>query len=447
MAEHKGQVELEDVKIQGKDGSSKVWLMPMNEFLEKFGTQVDLANPRLSKGLSPGEAEARVAKYGKNVFTPVQQQSDIVRFLLGFTDPFMVMLLVAGVLSFIAYSLDRSQAINMYLGILLFAVTIFSCVFSFVQEGKATSAMEAFKSMLPQVCHVIRNGHEQDIPAADLVPGDVIRMSTGDKVPADARLFFVRDLKVEMSSLTGEPDAISRYIESKEKEDHEKDASNLVFSSAQCIEGEGFGVVVATGDHTYIGRIAKFASDAHVEDTPLTVEVKIVVKRVACFALILAIAFFIIGMVRSGNFILSFVNGFIVVALACVPEGLPMTVVSCLTIASKRMAKNHVFVKTLPCVETLGSVNLICSDKTGTLTQNKMCVENFWFDLHSTSGNTVSQAFPPARLRPKHPADPLPTFAYIEAIMAVCNRTRFEDHRELSPEDIAVCVSFLLLTN
>jgi magnesium-transporting ATPase (P-type) len=283
--------------------------------------------------------------------------------------------------------------------------------------------------------------------------GDIIHIKIGDKVPADARLFWCQgnpmfsrthlmddhqtnpslsaDLKLEMSSLTGEPNAISRSVIASEERDI--DASNLVFNTAQCMEGEGYGIVYATGDHTFIGRIASLASETKEAPTPMQREVLIFVSRLSVVALTMAIVFFLIGWGRQSfnksAWIPAFVNGFVVIAVACVPEGLPVTVVSCLSIASARMAEQDCYVKQLSSVETLGSVSLICSDKTGTLTMNKMAVANFFFDLYRHSGAAMLETLPPSSMRsePK-----MPTFAYMETIMGVCNRERFVDQRELT---------------
>lgn len=411
----------------------KYWLDSVEDFAKRHKTSINAEQPKSSAGLTSAEAASRLLTYGPNAFTTKAGKPEWLKYLLQYTDPFMIMLLLAGVLSLVAYSLDTTQPINMYLGILLFGVTFLSCTFAYFQEGKATSAMSGFQNMLPRSARVIRDGREIEIPAIDLVPGDVIRVVIGDQIPADARCFWVNDLKVEMSSLTGEPNALSRKVISEEDRDIE--ASNLIFNTSQCMEGEGYAIVYGTGDNTLIGRIANLASGTKEGQTPLQIEVSLFVKKIATLAFSLCIIFFVIGMARGAAFISTFISA-IIVAIACVPEGLPMTVVSALSITAKRMADKHCFIKQLSSVETLGSVNLICSDKTGTLTQNKMCVANFWFDLYSFPADAVKRDLPPARLRPKK-GDATPTFAFMEATMGVCNRTRFEDQRDLTPAEVA----------
>jgi sodium/potassium-transporting ATPase subunit alpha len=409
--------------------SPRLHQTPIEAFAAEKGTKIDMLSPKDSGGLTEAEAALRLERDGPNVFTQQEGRPAWLKFLLLFTDPFMLLLIIAGILSFIAYAFDTKQPINLYLGILLEAVTFLSCVYSFLQEGKATSAMESFKSMLPKFAFVIRDGTGRSVPASNLVVGDVIRVATGDQVPADARVFFVQDLKLEMSSLTGEPNAISRSLNATEDRDIE--AANLLFNTAQCHEGEGYAIVYATGDQTFIGRIAQLASNTKEVETPMQKEVLIFVKRLGVVALTMACIFFIIGFARIKftNWIPPFVNGFIVVAVACVPEGLPMTVVSCLSVASKRMAEEDCYVKQLSSVETLGSVNLICSDKTGTLTQNKMVVANFFFDLYRHVADAMNETLPVHQMRRE---TVMPTFAYIEAIMGVCNRERFADEHKLT---------------
>ena len=409
----------------------KHWTTDLEIFAKELGVVIDTKDPKRSKGLSPGEVVVRTEKYGKNDFTPPPKHPEWVKYLLHFTDPFMILLIVAGVLCFIAYSLDTTQALNLYSAILLEGVTFLSCTFAYIQEGHADSAMAAFKNMIPKYATVIRDGVQVSIPAADIVPGDIVYIKLGTQVPADARLLWIQDLKVEMSSMTGEPNAVSRKLVGDE--DQEVHASNLVFSTAQVVEGEGIGLVYNIGDQTLIGNIAKLASDTKEVETPLQREVSIFVKKLSIVAFISAVVFFAIGFGRTSNFLNAFVNGFIVVSVACVPEGLPATIVSCLGIASRRMAAKDCYVKQLSSVETLGSINLICSDKTGTLTQNKMAVENFWFDGISHQNTQVIANYSPAYMRQQKTS---PTFMFMETIMAVCNRSRYEDNAQLTEEQV-----------
>lgn len=209
------------------------------------------------------------------------------------------------------------------------------------------------------------------------MPGDIVRLCLGDRVPADLRLIAVSDLKTESSSLTGESDAITATVVAVHEAPLE--CRNVVFSSSLVMNGEGYGVVIKTGDHSMIGSIATLAAGSGViEETLLEKEVHRFVLVIAVIAVITAGALFGIGMGRGRPFIFSFVNGFIIVIVANVPEGLPATVASCLSITASRMAERHVLIKRTNIIESLGSATVIASDKTGTLTQNRMTVENLW---------------------------------------------------------------------
>ena len=420
-----------------------IQLLSIPGIASRLHTNIDLNNVRNSQGLSAKEAAERLARDGLNALTPPKETPEIIKYLSHYLDPFMILLTLCGVLSCIAYAADTSQQINLWIGVVLFGVVVLSSTFAYVQSGKASAVMKAFKNMLPKVCHVVREGRLQDINASQLVVGDIVKVGTGDQVPADLRLIYSNDLKVEVSSLTGESLPITCSVVSKEERIEE--AKNITFNSSQCLEGEAIGVVYATGDRTLIGKIARLASQTTTVDTTLQKEVKGFVKKLTIFSFIMGLVFFAIGLGRNGTgktqAIDSFINGFIVVLIANVPEGLPVTVVTILTITGRRLAALNVFVKQLASVETLGSATVIASDKTGTLTQNKMSVSRLWFDLTPMSVETVYRDLGPSTLtmNPNNVAKSLysgtATLRALERVCAVCSRTRFEDHRELTDEE------------
>ena len=256
-------------------------------------------------------------------------------------------------------------------------------------DRQTASVMNAIKGMLAASCTVIRDGKEQRIDPVTLVPGDVVRLGLGDRVPADLRIIYTADLKTEQASLTGEPDAIPATTVAVH--DLPVEARNLVFSSSLVMNGEGFGVVYRTGDNTMIGSIAALAGQANHEETLLQKEVHRFVNFIAILAIVCAFVFFGIGMGRHQPVVSTFVNGFIVVIVANVPEGLPATVTICLSITAKRMAERHVLIKRTDIIESLGSATVIASDKTGTLTQNRMTVEHLWYNRSSFNANTASR--------------------------------------------------------
>ena len=256
---------------------------------------------------------------------------------------------------------------------------VITCIVTFLQDKATADVLSSIKGMLASSTAVIRDGQERRIDPAGLVPGDIVRLCLGDRVPADLRIIFCADLRTECSSLTGEPDAIPATVTAVHEAPIE--CRNIVFSSSLVMNGEGYGVVIKTGDNTMIGSIANLAAGSgHVAETLLEQEVHRFVNFIAVLAIIMAFCFFGIGMGRGRPWRDSFINGFIVVLVANVPEGLPATVTSCLSITAKRMAERNVLIKRTNIIESLGSATVIASDKTGTLTQNRMTVENLWYN-------------------------------------------------------------------
>ena len=326
-----------------------------------------------------------------------------------------------------------------------------TCTLTYLQGRQTSSVMSSFLKMLPAQTTVIRDGKESRVPAEELTLGDIVRLGLGDRVPADLRIIDHKELKVEMSSMTGEPDAIACFVE--KKHDMPAEARNLVFNSAlvmKCVpisclrsppkaqperaitppavpprvraralgpnhafcapraiavaptpppssfltqcSGEARGVVMRIGDQTMIGKIAGLASSTTTVRSNMEVEVEKFVHQVTLIALATSVVFVAIGCGQDQSptgIIAAFVNGFILVMVAYVPEGLPATVASCMTIAAQRMAVRHVFVKRPDIIEALGAATVIASDKTGTLTQNKMTVENMWVNKQAQNVRSV----------------------------------------------------------
>ena len=359
-------VVVEEEKELSEADADKLWLLSLKDVAAKYpDSHLDYTNPRSSLGLTSAKAAELLLKNGKNELKPPEEHSELVKYLLQFTDPFMLLLVLSGILSAaVAYPVDTTQPLNLYIGIILWVVVFVSATFSYVQEGKASDVMKSFKGMLPAQAKVVRDGVEKGIPANEIVVGDLLKVGTGDIIPADMRIMWTQDCKVETSSLTGESLPLSCSIKSPDALKIEQ-AKNVCFNSSKCLEGESWGVVFATGDASLIGQIAGLAGATKKEDTTLQREIKIFVKTLTIFSVFLGAVFFIIGMARGQNWIYAFINGFIVVMIACVPEGLPMTVVSCLTITARRLGEKNVFVKQLQSVETLGSITVIATDKTG----------------------------------------------------------------------------------
>jgi magnesium-transporting ATPase (P-type) len=379
---------------QSRDYEADEHFLSLSELSKRYETQLDLVNPRKSRGITLAMAGQRLETYGKNKLTPPKETPEIIKFLLNFTDPFMIVLIIAGSFCFLAWGIgNQEDKTNAILGAVLYIVVVITCIMTYLQSRQTSSVTEMFAKMLPAQCTIIRDGKESRIAAENLVIGDIVKLNLGDRIPADMRLIDVKDLKVEMSSMTGEPDAITCFVE--KQHDLPNEARNLVFNSALVMNGEGVGVVIRTGDNTMIGKIAKLASTTTAQRSNMENEVLHFVHQVTKIAIATSIIFFTIGAARVGTregTLNAFINGFILVMVAFVPEGLPATVATCLTIAAQRMAARRIFIKRPDIIEALGAATVIASDKTGTLTQNKMTVENMW----------VNKGAQNVRVRPNH---------------------------------------------
>lgn len=321
----------------------------------------------------------------------------IVVFLHEQTGFFSLLLWLGSFLCFIAYGMTVYQESNpetrtgytdpsnLYLGIVLAVVVFVTGCFSFHQTSKAASLMDNFKNMIPKNSMVRRQkssggteGDFETIPARNIVPGDVIKISSGEQVPADVILFQTSEMKVDNSSLTGEPEQLIR--KAGETNNNILESENVAFFGTNCTAGSGVGIVFKTGDNSVIGRIASLSDSAEKKETPLSKEIARFILIVSAVAIFLGVAFFIIGWVFKGTDIVTNLVFCIGIIVANVPEGLLATVTVSLALTAKRMYKKNVLVKNLESVETLGSTTCICSDKTGTLTQNRMTVSQMYFD-------------------------------------------------------------------
>ncbi|KAK1944316.1 Sodium/potassium-transporting ATPase subunit alpha-4 [Phytophthora citrophthora] len=338
------------------------------------------SNLEQSQGLSSSDVESIRQVCGFNRLSPPKAVPDYILFLQQFLDMFMILLLVAGLLSLVAYFIDVSTTLNLYLAIVLFAIVLVTCTITFLQARSTSKVMDSFKNMLPLKCSVVRDGVNQTISAEELVVGDLVWVRNGDKVPADLRILLCSNLKVENSSLTGESELISISSDTQEGSVSHLECKNIAFNGSLCFDGSALGLVLAIGDKTVIGRIAELATSTTTRETNMQREVKAFVRFISVLAVVMAGTLFAVGVIRKGgeDVLSIFVNGFLVIIVANVPQGLPATVTSLLTITASRLAVRNVFVKRLDCVETLGTISLIATDKTGTLTKNVMTVTDTW---------------------------------------------------------------------
>jgi Ca2+-transporting ATPase len=326
---------------------------------------IELLGSHSAMGLENSEVQRRREKYGPNVLTTRRGHGPLVRFLLQFHQPLIYILLAATILTAALQEWVDSAVI---LGVVLVNAAV-----GFIQEAKALKAIEALAKTLTTEATVIRGGQKVRIPSPDIVPGDLVLLHSGDKVPADLRLLRCRDLHVAEAALTGESVPVSKSLGVQEIDAPLADRKNMAYASTLVTYGQGAGVVVATGDDTEVGRISQLMEAADDLQTPLT-------RRIAHFSRVLLFVILGLGVVNFGIGLLhgqSPVEMFlasVALAVAAIPEGLPAAVTITLAIGVARMARRRAIIRKLPAVETLGSTTVICSDKTGTLTENQMTV-------------------------------------------------------------------------
>ncbi len=315
------------------------------------------------QGITDEEAAERLVLYGYNEIKEEKKISEILRFLSHFNDPLIYILIISGLITtFLHRYVDTT---------IIFLVVLVNAVMGYVQERKAEKTIESLKKIVEVKARVIRKV-EKEIPAKELVPGDVIIIEAGMKVPADARLFEVRNLTVDESLLTGESTPVEKFSKTiLEKTATER--NNIVFAGTLVLEGYGKAVVVATSENTELGKIAKTVKIEKGVETPLLRRIKHLSKFIFFIIVAVSILNFIIGILRGYDPTFMFLAS-VSLAVAAIPESLPALVTMSLAIGVKDMAKRNAIVRKLPAVETLGSVTTICTDKTGTLTQNKMKV-------------------------------------------------------------------------
>lgn len=353
--------------------------LTLEEISKKLNTNIKI-------GLAEEEAKKRKETNGLNKLKEKPKENIFIRFIKQFNDFMIIILLLASVISAIV---SYVQGENDYLdSIIIVAIVIFNSIMGLVQESKAEKSIENLKKLTPQETKVIRNGIIQNILAEDLVVGDIIELEAGSFVPADCRIIECFNLKIEESSLTGETEPVLKNIEKISKSDVSLgDMKNIAFMGSSVSLGHGKAIVVETGMNTQIGKIATIIQEEESPGTPIQRKLEEVGKILGIVCLVICVVIFVIGVFKKIEPIEMFMTS-VGLAVAAIPEGLPAIVTIMLSIGVTKMAKKNAIVRKLPAVETLGSSSVICSDKTGTLTQNKMTVvktfgddEKFLFEL------------------------------------------------------------------
>ncbi|XP_067007033.1 sodium/potassium-transporting ATPase subunit alpha-like [Anabrus simplex] len=393
----------------------------LDELYHRYNTDPDY-------GLSHAQAKQNLERDGPNVLTPIKKSATWVRFLKTMFQGFSLLLWAGSLLCFVAYyiqlkTLEVPPNDNLWLGIVLFAVVIITGVFSFYQEHKSSKIMDSFKTLMPQFATVIREGEAQTVHVEEIVVGDVVVITFGDRVPGDVRIIESRGFKVDNSSLTGESEPQSRGSECTN--DNPFETKNVAFYSTNAVEGTAKAVVISCGDNTAMGRIAGLTTGLQQGMSPIAKEIHHFIHLITCFAISLGLTFFTLAFILGYNWLdaVLFLIGIIV---ANVPEGLLATVTVCLSLTAKSMAAKNCLVKNLEAVETLGSTSTICSDKTGTLTLNRMTVAHMWYNNRIYEVDVTNQR------RIRHDIYN-PVFLALARCAILCNRAEFLPNQQGIP--------------
>jgi len=389
--------------------------MKIDEVLQALDSKIE--------GLSVEEAQKRLQKYGPNELKKEKGKSQIKLFFEQFTDILIIILLIATVLSF---------AIGeMYDAIVIMAIVVAVAVLGFTQEYRAEKALEALKKMTAPTALVLRDGEEIQIETQDVVPGDILLLHTGDKVPADARIIEAINLKTDEAPLTGESTPVNKYVKPLPEETPVSDRGNIAFTGTALCYGRGEAVVVSTGMNTEFGKIAKMVQVTEQEETPLEKRMANVGKWLGILSVSVCLAVAVLGIIRQHE-ILEMILWGVSLAVAAVPEALPAVVTGALAIGMYRMAKENSIVRRLPAVETLGCTSVICSDKTGTMTKGEMTVQRIYVNDNAVKVTGVGYdpkgnfLFEEEQLNPKEEKE-LPTLLKIATL---CNDAKLEKMEE-----------------
>jgi cation-transporting P-type ATPase F len=325
------------------------------------------------KGLEERDARLRQEKFGSNTITMRKRKHPLFRFVHQFREPLMYILVLAGVVTaFLEEWVDSS---------VIFGVVMINATVGFIQETRAGKALEALMKMVTTEATVVRSGSKKRISSVHLVPGDIVMVQSGDKVPADLRLFKTRELRIDESALTGESVAVEKRTDTLMLSTVLADRKNIAYSGTLVTSGQGRGLVVATGDNTQTGQISESILTAQEIATPLTRKIARFSKVLLYFIIALSAAAFVVGLARNATALEETFLSAVALAVAAIPEGLPAAITITLAIGVSRMARRHAIIRKLPAVETLGSTTVICSDKTGTLTENQMTVTEIYAGL------------------------------------------------------------------
>ena len=403
-------------------------MLTLEQLCQRYNTDV-------TNGMTSEAVEASRKRFGWNRLRTKKKRQNLLKFLNCLFGGFALLLWIGSAFCFLVYGVhdspfENQPKDNLYLGVALIGVAIVTGSFSFYQQKKSSRIMDSFDLYLPQHVLTLQDGMKKMIQADQLVPGDIIEFFDGDVIPADILILTAFGLKVDNSILTGESNFICRSPGFDDNRPLE--TKNMVFMSTFVVEGSGSGMVINTGDDTAIGKVTALASSIKNNETIISKEINIFIENMISFAICLGITFFIIAIILGYHW-LDAVIFFFGTIVAMVPEGLLVTVTVSLALSAQKLASKNCLVKNLETVETLGSTSIICSDKTGTLTQNKIFVSHAWLNDQllpldiSESQNTA------------HIYKLFPDWRHLEHCMAICNNADFKtdlDNRPINQREI-----------
>jgi magnesium-transporting ATPase (P-type) len=348
----------EDV-MTAESGTAAWHALAADDVARRLDTRVD-------QGLGAGEATARQLKYGSNRLPEGKKRGPFIRFLTQLDNVLVYVLLGAG---FVKLMLGQWLDAG-----IIFAVVVLNALLGFIQEGKAEKALDSIRNMLSAEARTVRNGETRMVPAEDLVPGDIVLLESGDKVPADLRLVDVKNLRTEEAALTGESVPAEKSANPVAEKSTVGDRHSMVFSGTMVVSGRATGIVVATGSQTELGKINQLLANVSSLETPLLRQIKKLGNLITAVVAVVSVIVFAYGRWVMGMEFVELFQAIVGIAVSLIPEGLPALITITLAIGVQRMASRHSIIRRLPAVETLGSVSRICSDKTGTLTLMEMMV-------------------------------------------------------------------------
>ena len=413
---------------------------PRPEAVAWHAVNTDDAVKRLStdtaKGLDTDEVSQRLTKYGPNRLPEGKKQSAFMRFLHQFNNILVYVLLGAGFVKLmVGLWLDAA---------IILGVVILNALLGFIQEGKAEKALDSIRNMLSAEARTLRGGEIRLIPSEELVPGDVVFLESGDKVPADLRLVEVKNLRTEEAALTGESVPIDKTTEAVSDKATIGDREGMAFSGTLVASGRGTGIVVATGSETELGRINQMMTSVSALETPLLRQIKKFGYSITTIIGIVSVIVFAYGRWVRGMPFVDIFQAVISIAVSVIPEGLPALITVTLAIGVQRMAQRNAIIRRLPAVETLGSVSRICSDKTGTLTLMEMMVvsavtaESDYMvtgDGYAPEGQVMEDGQPAAKIRCSSSWDRSPCCA---TMLRYARRTGCGRWRAIRPKELCI---------